>query len=787
MVRNYSRKTNRGGTPKDVMWRAVNSVISNHQSIRQVASEYGICHVTLYKYVKMKREMMKANNDMGEELAIVGYAHNRQIFSDRQEVALEQYLKHAADIFFGLSPKEVRSLAYDCAKEYKIDIPATWIENKMAGRDWFTSFMKRHPGLSIRAPESTSLARATNFNEANTNLYFQKLGEVLERYKLEPKDIWNLDETGVTTVQKPRNIVASKGMKQVGAITSAERGQLVTVCGAVSAIGNSIPPMFIFPRRHFKDHFIRDGPTGSCGTANPSGWMNEESFVLFLQHFVSNVHPNKDHPVLMILDNHSSHTSVSALDYAKENGIVFLSFPPHCTHRLQPLDVAVYGPLKTRINVSQDAWMKSHPGKTMTIYDIPGVVKEAWPASVTPRNIMKGFEVTGICPLNPAIFQDCDFAPSYVTDQPPPDGSTPNASGSISLTEYDAEHCQPSAEKLLDDQPACPVSNPPNTISLTEDQDILGTYITNKGRKILAVKGDGHCLIHAACASLKSEGIADITHEKLSDLCSEEIHMHWQDYKHFSPEDEDILDNFHQYIKYKKYNTNTGDLVLSIICNAMSVSATLYMGLVDGPVVEVVQEPRQSTGGIFLALTGYGLSAHYNAVVAQSNEQPSASSTSDNFSPEIVRPFPKATRTKCNKGRKKRKAAILTDTPEKMALAEEQDKRKDKKIKDKNGKQKSEPDKKENGKSSRRLDKATKKINKQKTIKRKLRYDQDSSDDDESFCLVCMEPYTNSKAGEQWIQCVMCKGWSHEECIYMQPHGSYICQNCDSDDSDYMY
>ena len=47
-------------------------------------------------------------------------------------------------------------------------------------------------------------------------------------------------------MQKPCRIVAKRGMKQVGFITSAERGTLVTVAFAVSAIGNRIPLFFVF-------------------------------------------------------------------------------------------------------------------------------------------------------------------------------------------------------------------------------------------------------------------------------------------------------------------------------------------------------------------------------------------------------------------------------------------------------------------------------------------------------------------------------------------------------------
>jgi len=80
----------------------------------------------------------------------------------------------------------------------------------------------------------------------------------------------------------------------------------------------------------------------------------------------------------------------------------------------------VFGPLKKYINSACDGWMKTHPGSTMTIYDIPAIVKTALPLATTPVNIMKGFAVSGIhvCPFNRNIFTDLDFSPCYVTDRP---------------------------------------------------------------------------------------------------------------------------------------------------------------------------------------------------------------------------------------------------------------------------------------------------------------------------------------------------------------------------------
>ncbi|XP_066950693.1 uncharacterized protein [Macrobrachium rosenbergii] len=251
-------------------------------------------------------------------------------------------------------------------------------------------------------------------------MFFDNLQSVRDRYEFTPGNIWNMDETGVTTVQKPVKVVARKGSKQIGKMTSAERGTLVTVAIAVSAIGNAVPPFFVFPRVHFRDHFLTNGPPGSSGAANPSGWMKESNFLEFLKHFVKHTKCSKEHPVLLLLDNHDSHLSIDGLDYCKANGIVALSFPPHCSHRMQPLDISVYGPLKKYVNRSCDSWMTDHPGSTMTIYDIPGIVSTAMPLAVTPANILAGFRSAGISPFNRDIFQDEDFMGAYVTDRPLP-------------------------------------------------------------------------------------------------------------------------------------------------------------------------------------------------------------------------------------------------------------------------------------------------------------------------------------------------------------------------------
>ena len=105
----------------------------------------------------------------------------------------------------------------------------------------------------------------------------------------------------------------------------------------------------------------------------------------------------------LVCDNHESHISVAGLDY--KNGIVMLSFTPHCSHKLQSLDHTVYGQFYN----SCKSCMYYNPGKAMPIYGTHYMDGCFYPNSVTPANIQSGFRVMGIYPFNESVFTDYAF------------------------------------------------------------------------------------------------------------------------------------------------------------------------------------------------------------------------------------------------------------------------------------------------------------------------------------------------------------------------------------------
>ena len=354
------------------------------------------------------------------------------VFSPGMEADFVKYLVHRANVCYGMTALETRVAAFQFAKANNLNVPEMWINQGRAGLEWYWQFRHRHPELSLRKPEACSLSRATSFNKHKVDTFFDNLEAVLRKYPelADGTRVFNADETALLTVQIPQKVLASKKTRRLNKVTSAERGTLVTACCIIGGNGTYIPPVLVFPRKNMKEVMLKGAPVGTLGLANPSGWMNGDSFLEVMIHFVKYTNSSRSHRTLLILDNHESHLTPAVVNYAKENGVELLTLPPHCSNRLQPLDVAVYRSLKLYYHRAMDTWMLCHPGSTITIYDVAALFNEAFVCAFTPKNILSGFSACGIVPLNRNVFTESDFLCSSVTDRPLAQISTPIASSS---------------------------------------------------------------------------------------------------------------------------------------------------------------------------------------------------------------------------------------------------------------------------------------------------------------------------------------------------------------------
>jgi hypothetical protein len=103
--------------------------------------------------------------------------------------------------------------------------------------------------------------------------FFNLLQNTVHDEDLTPDRIFNMDETGFSSVQKPQKVFARKGKHQVGAITSGERGRNITFVCCVSASGMYVPPLIIYPRKHLKAELTEGAPPGSIYACQENGWI----------------------------------------------------------------------------------------------------------------------------------------------------------------------------------------------------------------------------------------------------------------------------------------------------------------------------------------------------------------------------------------------------------------------------------------------------------------------------------------------------------------------------------
>ena len=246
----------------------------------------------------------------------------------------------------------------------------------------------------------------------------------------------------------------------------------------MNAHGRHIPPFVIFPRKKMSDHLLLGSPPGTVGVPTDSGrtdsgwtdsgWTDSTVFIKWLKHFVYHVKPTPSKKVVLFVDGHVSHKSYEVIEYARANGIEMISFPPHTTHKLQPLNKTYFGPLKQYYGKACDRWMVNHPMKRTCFYSIAALFGEAFAKVSTLKKGVAGYSSSGLWPFNPT---EADFAPSMMTD----DGnehiaSTSNATSPASPTTR-AKLPQAVASTCYATSPANPTTRMklPQAVTFTSD------------------------------------------------------------------------------------------------------------------------------------------------------------------------------------------------------------------------------------------------------------------------------------------------------------------------------
>lgn len=122
-----------------------------------------------------------------------------------------------------------------------------------------------------------------------------------------------------------------------------------------------------------------------------------------MKHFVRHVHPTKEDPILLIVDEHVSHENPHVLEFAKQQEIILLCLPPLLYSQTSTTRYFILRPAWNvpKITQSSSDWrLNFSPGGKGTQLVVARLFEEICGKATMFANATSGFSSTGIWPVN---------------------------------------------------------------------------------------------------------------------------------------------------------------------------------------------------------------------------------------------------------------------------------------------------------------------------------------------------------------------------------------------------
>ncbi|XP_047022265.1 tigger transposable element-derived protein 2-like [Helicoverpa zea] len=394
MVSNYKRKTSKGSYSKEKLQEAAQAVRDGRLSGYKAAQIYNIPRMTIMDHAKNRRYK---SNSLGRSTAL-----SRDV-----ESKLASLLHSMEKYGFGLTKKEVLEMVGQYVRRNDLSTP---FKNGTPGSAWFTAFKERH-NLSVKKPQAVEIARKKAIDPFIVYPYFELLYNTLVDLKLldQPSAIWNVDETSFSNDPEKSKIVGAKGHPSTRVIASPGRENTTVLLGA-SAQGEKTPPLIIFKGKNVWDEWTSpDAYPGTSYAATKKGWMETDVFEKYFKKvFLPAVGDQR--PILLIYDGHATHVGLNIIEEARKADITILKLPPHTSHILQPLDVAVMKSFKARWDPMLVKWQRSNVGVKLPKKEFAKLIGVVW-AEIDSQVLRNGFRKAGIYPFNSEEIQESLFDP----------------------------------------------------------------------------------------------------------------------------------------------------------------------------------------------------------------------------------------------------------------------------------------------------------------------------------------------------------------------------------------
>jgi hypothetical protein len=349
---------------------------------RGAASAYGLTKSTLH------------NRNHQKHRPRADFLASQQLLTPVEEAFLERNILRADEAGFPLDYPWLRTVVTDILISKRVTTEL--------GANWHYKFLNRHPEVKSAFARSMDRSRIKAQDPMSVRDWFIRFQMMLAKYGILIEDVWNFDESGSAIGVGIKNkVLVSVSRKEAFSAQDGNK-EWASAIEAIRSTGQVLPPTFILAgvlqmaewwnRLTDKDARIR---------TSPRGWSDDEIGFDWLQRFERLTREGRKGVWrMLIMDGHGSHLKLPFMEYATDHQILLACLPPHSTHILQPLDVAIFGPVKK----VYDQEVKAHGLYNRTLVTKLNYlewIQKVRTKVITPANIESAFRATGLIPYNP--------------------------------------------------------------------------------------------------------------------------------------------------------------------------------------------------------------------------------------------------------------------------------------------------------------------------------------------------------------------------------------------------
>lgn len=369
------------------VYKAIDA-IEKGASLRQASRDFNVPRSTLY-------------NKLHHVVPVEATKGPATYLTYEEEALLVGWILYCCDRGFPVTKTILLDRVQKLVEKLERQTP---FKNNRPGRHWWECFCKRQSEIAERVAQNLTVSRVSATREDLRNWFniVQNYLQVKNLLNIDPSRVFNLDESAFFLCSKGDRVLARKGSPALYKVVSGNEKESITVLFNVSANGTMLLPFLLFWHERIPASITTNLPKGWIAGSTERGWVTAESFYMYIakQFYPWLVKNRIEFPVILFVDGHSSHLTLELAKFCKKKQIELITLYPNATHILQPLNGAVFHPLKHSWKKTVDKW-RTDQNQQLKKENFGLVLKSALDAMSNLPDIIKNeFNTCGLLPFN---------------------------------------------------------------------------------------------------------------------------------------------------------------------------------------------------------------------------------------------------------------------------------------------------------------------------------------------------------------------------------------------------